>query len=39
MLQLLNYTNIRMVEQHSKMTAEMKEIAKHNAEQTRQSAR
>ena len=39
MLQLLNYTNIRMVEQNSKMTAEMKEIAKQNAEQTEQSAR
>ena len=38
MLQLLNYTNIRMVEQNSKMTAEMKEIAKQNAEQTEQSA-
>ena len=39
MSQLLNYTNIRMVEQNSKMTAEMKEIAKQNAEQTTQSAR
>jgi hypothetical protein len=34
MLQLLNYTNIRMVEQNSKMTAEMRELAKQNAEQT-----
>ena len=39
MFQLLNYTNIRMIEQNSKMTAEMKEIAKQNAEQTEQSAR
>jgi hypothetical protein len=39
MLQLLNYTNIRMVEQNSKMTAEMKELAKQNAEQATQSAR
>jgi len=39
MLQLLNYTNIRVVEQNAKMTAEMKEIAKQNAQQATQSAR
>ena len=39
MLQLLNYTNIRMVEQNAKLTAEMKELAKQNAEQTEQGAR
>jgi Mg2+ and Co2+ transporter CorA len=39
MLQLLNYTNIRMVEQNSKMTAEMRELAEQNAEQTAQNAR
>jgi hypothetical protein len=39
MLQLLNYTNIQMVEQNAKMTAEMKELAKRNAGQTAQSAR
>ena len=35
----MNYTNIRMVEQNSILTAEMKELAKQNAEQTEQSAR
>ena len=39
MLQLLNYTNVRMVEQNAHMTAEMKELAKQNAEQTDQGAR
>jgi hypothetical protein len=34
MVQLLNYTNIQMVEQNSKMTAEMRELAEQNAEQT-----
>ena len=39
MLQMLNYTNIRMVEQNAKMTAEMRELAKQNAEQTEQGGR
>ena len=39
MLQLLNYTNIRIVEQNANMTAEMKELAKQNAEQVEQGAR
>jgi hypothetical protein len=39
MLQLLNYTSIRMVEQNAKMTADMKELAKQNAEQVAQSVR
>jgi len=45
MLQLLNYTNTRMIEgmesseENAKMTAEMKELAKQNAEQVMQGAR
>ena len=35
----MNYTNIRMAEQNSILTAEMKELAKQNAEQTEQGAR
>ena len=35
----MNYTNIRMVEQNSILTAEMKELAKQNAEQTEQGGR
>jgi hypothetical protein len=38
MLQLLNYTNVRMVEQNARMTAEMKEQAVQSARQAQSMA-